>query len=121
MLKLRVSLKNLKSIFICFLGLFGHHGGWHHPDHFESDGHEHDADWGSKHEDSHGWDHSKFLACYNLMLCFLADAQEGGHNAGFRKGDEQDWARLDYGGHKSHASGDSYAHGYTNEHGKFLE
>jgi hypothetical protein len=51
-------------------------------------------------------------------LLGLADAQEHGHDAGYRKGDEQDWARLDYGGHKSHANGDSYAHGYAHEHGE---
>lgn len=38
-------------------GLFGHHGGWHHPDHSEHGDNHHGSEWGSKHGDAHGWGH----------------------------------------------------------------
>ncbi|KAI6210269.1 hypothetical protein M3Y96_00310200 [Aphelenchoides besseyi] len=85
-------------------GLF-HHDAWHphHLDHHDHESHGHDGEWGSKHGDGWGENH--------------ADAHDHAHEAEYAKGDAQDWARLDYGGHKNHASGDSYAHGYANEHG----
>ncbi|KAI6180107.1 hypothetical protein M3Y98_00683700 [Aphelenchoides besseyi] len=92
------------SLSVLGSGLF-HHDAWHphHLDHHDHESHGHDGEWGSKHGDGWGENH--------------ADAHDHAHEAGYAKGDAQDWARLDYGGHKNHASGDSYAHGYANEHG----
>ncbi|KAI6209078.1 CK1 family protein kinase [Aphelenchoides besseyi] len=92
------------SLSVLGSGLF-HHDAWHphYLDHHDHESHGHDGEWGSKHGDGWGENH--------------ADAHDHAHEAGYAKGDAQDWARLDYGGHKNHASGDSYAHGYANEHG----
>ncbi|KAI6180417.1 hypothetical protein M3Y98_00717600 [Aphelenchoides besseyi] len=92
------------SLSVLGSGLF-HHDAWHphHLDHHDHESHGHDGEWGSKHGDGWGENH--------------ADAHDHAHEAEYAKGDAQDWARLDYGGHKNHASGDSYAHGYANEHG----
>ncbi|KAI6239867.1 hypothetical protein M3Y99_00518900 [Aphelenchoides fujianensis] len=46
-----------------------------------------------------------------------ADRRDHAHDAGFAKGDQADWARLDYGDHKRHESGDSFAEGFAHEHG----
>ncbi|KAI6209061.1 hypothetical protein M3Y96_00181100 [Aphelenchoides besseyi] len=112
--KLRIIIMSQSTILFVFLtgcslsvlgsGLF-HHDAWHphHLDHHDHESHGHDGEWGSKHGDGWGENH--------------ADAHDHAHEAGYAKGDAQDWARLDYGGHKNHASGDSYAHGYANEHG----
>ncbi|KAI6180100.1 hypothetical protein M3Y98_00683000 [Aphelenchoides besseyi] len=74
-----------------------------HLDHHDHESHGHDGEWGSRHADGWGDNH--------------ADAHDHARESGYENGDQSDWSRLDYGGHKQHARGDEYARGYANEHG----
>lgn len=36
---------------------------------------------------------------------------------GYAEGDRDEWSKLSYGGHKSHATGDRYSNGYAHDSG----
>ncbi|KAI6219347.1 hypothetical protein M3Y99_01663500 [Aphelenchoides fujianensis] len=94
----------LVLLHVALSAMASHH--WDHPHHdahHAAAAHGHDGEWAARRGDAHDWRH--------------ADRRDHAHDAGFAKGDRADWARLDYGGHKRHESGDSFAEGYAHEHG----
>ncbi|KAI6186563.1 hypothetical protein M3Y98_00146300 [Aphelenchoides besseyi] len=62
-----------------------------------------DNDYGLSGSRAHGWSH-------------LGDLNHG-YSTGYEKGDRADWSNLEYGGHKSTATGHSYENSHENDKG----